>query len=100
MKKLPKLYTNTFNKKIDNSIEFTTVKEEIIKEDKLTNYDINKKIDMIFKSKNYIYKVDVLVKFNDKELNTTLIGKTSDNLITLDNKLIKISDIKDIKLIY
>jgi len=99
MKKLPKLYTNTFNKKIDNSIEFTTVKEEIIKEDKLTNYDINKKIDMIFKSKNYIYKVDVLVKFNDKELNTTLIGKTSDNLITLDNKLIKISDIKDIKLI-
>ena len=100
MKKLPKLYTNTFNKKIDNSIEFTTVKEEIIKEDKLTNYDINKKIDMIFKSKNYIYKVDVLIKFNDKELNTTLIGKTSDNLITLDNKLIKISDIKDIKLIY
>lgn len=99
MKKLPKLYTNTFNKKIDNSIEFTTVKEEIIKEDKLTNYDINKKIDMIFKSKNYIYKVDVLIKFNDKELNTTLIGKTSDNLITLDNKLIKISDIKDIKLI-
>lgn len=99
MKKLPKLYTNTFNKKIDNSIEFTTVREEIIKEDKLTNYDINKKIDMIFKSKNYIYKVDVLIKFNDKELNTTLIGKTNDNLITLDNKLIKISDIYDIKLI-
>jgi len=100
MKKLPKLYTNTFNKKIDNSTEFTRVKEKILEEDKLNKYDINKKIDMIFKSKNYIYKVDVLIKFNDKELNTTLIGKTSDNLITLDNKLIKISDIKDIKLIY
>ena len=99
MKKLPKLFTNSFNEKIDNSKEYTTVREKVIEENKLTKYEINKKIDMIFKSKNYIYKVDVLVKFNDKELNTTLIGKTSDNLITLDNKLIKISDIKDIKLI-
>jgi len=98
MKKLPKLYTNTFNKKIDNSIEFTRVKDEMVEEKKLNKYDINKKIDMIFKSKNYIYKVNVLIKFNDKELNTTLIGKTKDNLITLDNKLIKISDIYDINL--
>lgn len=97
MKKLPKLYTNTFNKKIDNSIEFTRVKEKILEEDKLNKYDINKKIDMIFKSKNYIYKVKVLIKLSDKELNTTLIGKTNDSLITLDNKLIKISDIYDIK---
>lgn len=97
MKKLPKLYTNTFNKKIDNSIEFTRVKEKILEEDKLNKYDINKKIDMIFKSKNYVYKVNVLIKLNNKELNTTLIGKTNDNLITIDNKLIKISDIYDIK---
>lgn len=97
MKKLPKLYTNTFSEKIDNSIEFTKVKERKIEEDKLNKYDINKKIDMIFKSKNYIYKVDVLIKFKDKEINATLIGKTNDSLITIDNKLIKISDINDIK---
>ena len=89
MKKLPKLYTNTFNKKIDNSIEFTRVKEKKLEEDKLNKYNINKKRDMILKSKNYIYK--------DNELNTTLIGKTNDNLITIDNNLIKISDIYDIK---
>jgi len=98
MKKLPKLFTNSFNEKIDNSKEYTTVREKVIEENKLTKYEINKKIDMIFKSKNYIYKVNVLIKFNDKELNTTLIGKTKDNLITLDNKLIKISDIYDINL--
>jgi len=97
MKKLPKLFTNSFNEKIDNSKEYTTVREKVIEENKLTKYEINKKIDMIFKSKNYIYKVDVLIKFNDREINTTLIGKTNDNLITIDNKLIKISDIYDIK---
>ena len=97
MKKLPKLYTNTFNKKIDNSIEYTRVKEKILEEDKLNKYEINKKIDMIFKSKDYIYKVNVLIKLNNRELNTTLIGKTNDSLITLDNNLIKISDIYDIK---
>jgi len=98
MKKLPKLFTNSFNEKIDNSKEYTTVREKVIEENKLTKYEINKKIDMIFKSKNYIYKVDVLIKFNDREINTTLIGKTNDNLITIDNKLIKISDIYDINL--
>ena len=98
MKKLPKLYTNTFNKKIDNSKEFTRVKEYYVEEDKLNKYDINKKIDIIFKSKNYIYKVDVLIKLYNNELKTTLIGKTKDSLITIDNKLIKISDIYDIKL--
>ena len=97
MKKLPKLYTNTFDKKIDNSKEYITVRESVVEEDKLNRYDINKKIDMIFKSKNYIYKVNVLIKFNDREMNATLIGKTNDNLITIDNKLIKITDIYDIK---
>ena len=97
MKKLPKLYTNTFNKKIDNSKDFTTIRDNIVEEDKLSTFDINKKIDMFFKSKDHIYKVNVLIKYSDREMNTTLIGKTNDNLITLDNKLIKISDIYDIK---
>jgi len=97
MKKLPKLFTNTFNKKIDNSKEFTTIRENIVEEDKLSKYDINKKIDMIFKSKDYIYKVNVLIKYSDRQINTTLIGKTNDSLITIDNTLIKITDIYDIK---
>ena len=97
MKKLPKLFTCSFDKKMDNSKEYTKVKEEVISSNKLSKYDIKKKIDTIFKSKNYIYKINVLIKLNDREMNTTLIGRTSDNLITIDNKLIKISDIYDIK---
>ena len=57
MKELPKLYTNTFNKKIDNSQEYTTVTEKSLEESKPNKYEINKKIDNIFKSNNYIYKI-------------------------------------------
>ena len=97
MRKLPKLFTNTFDKKIDNSQEYVTVRDEVIETNNLSKYEINKKIDTIFKSKNYIYKINVLIKLKNEEINTTLIGKTNDNLITIDNKLIKISEIYDIK---
>lgn len=97
MKKLPELFTNIFDKKIDNSQEYATVTNEIKEKNKLSKYEINKKIDNVFKSKNYIYKINVNIKLNDKEINTSIIGKTSTHLITIDNKLINIDDIIDIK---
>lgn len=97
MKELPKLYTNTFDKKIDNSQEYTTVTEKNIEETKPTKYEINKKIDNIFKSNNYIYKIKTKLFLKNGERTETLIGKTNNNLITIDNELININDIRDIK---
>ena len=97
MKKLPDLFTNIFDKKIDNSQEYTTIINEIKKEKKLSKYEINKKIDNIFKSKNYIYKIKVKIKLNDKDINTSIIGKTNTHLKTINNELININDIIDIK---
>ena len=98
MKKLPKLYTNTFDKKIDNSQEYTKVVDKIKEESIPTNnYEINKKIDNIFKSNNYIYKIKAKLFLKDKERTETLIGKTNNNLITINNELININDIKDIR---
>lgn len=99
MKKLPKLFTCSLDKKIDNSKEYITVKEEFIENTKINKYDLNKKIDTIFKSKNYIYKINVIIKLKDNDINTTIIGRTKDNLITLDNKYIKVTDIYDIKIV-
>lgn len=97
MKKLPKLYTNTFDKKIDNSLEYTTVTNKI-EDNKPTNkYEIKKKIDKIFKSTDYIYKIKVIITLKDKEITKTLVGKNNTNLITIDNELINIKDIIDIK---
>ena len=90
-------HSDFFDKKIDNSQEYTTIINEIKKEKKLSKYEINKKIDNIFKSKNYIYKIKVKIKLNDKDINTSIIGKTNTHLITINNELININDIIDIK---
>lgn len=98
MKKLPELYTNTFNKKIDNSLEYITIPNKIIEnKTTLSKYTLNKKIENIFKSKNYIYKIKVEITQKDKITTETIIGKTKNKLITIDNKLISINDILDIK---
>ena len=97
MKKLPDLYTNTFDKKIDNSQEYVTIpNNEVVTN--LSTYEINEKINNIFKSKKYIYKIKVEIKLKDRLLIETIIGKTNKNLITIDNKLININDILDIKI--
>ena len=97
MKKLPNLYTNTFDKKIDNSIEYIKIKNENIETTDLSRYALNKKIEQIFKSKNYIYKIKVDIYYKDRTITENIIGKTKNNLITIDNKLLNIDDILDIK---
>ena len=97
MKQLPKLYANTFNKKIDNSQEYTKVRDNVLEETELSRHEINKKIDNIFKSNNYIYKIKTKIKTKNEDKIETIIGKTNNNLITIENKLININDIKDIK---
>ena len=98
MNKLPNLYTNTFDKKIDNSLDYINLsKSNDSSNNKLTKNEILKKIDNIFKSNNYVYKINVIINTNYKEEEYTLIGKTKNYLITMDNKLININDINDIK---
>ena len=96
MNKLPKLYTNPFDKKIDNSIDFIKINNNIYNETLSTN-EINKKIDNIFKSKNYIYKIKVQITLKEKVVEEYIIGKKNNSLITIDNEKIYIKDIKNIK---
>ena len=99
MKKLPELYTNTFDKKIDNSMDFIKINDKKIENKKLKKYEIKDKIDNIFKSKNYIYKKNVEIFLINDTIKCSIIGKTKNSLITIDNKLININDIVDIKTI-
>ena len=98
MNKLPKLYTNKFEKKIDNSIDYISIKnEKDMNYNNISKYSIKDKIDNIFKSKNYIYKINVEIELINDKIKCTIIGKTKNSLITIDNKLININDIVDIK---
>lgn len=107
-KDLPKMYQNTFNKEINNNRciysslldrnELKQNKKNIkkTKEYKHDRFTIEQKIFNIFNSKDYIYKADVIIVTDNQVLQKRIIGKNSDNLITIDNEYIPISIIKDI----
>lgn len=89
MKKLPKIYKNEINKNIKNNKEYCYL-DSLTKEDEAS---IREKIDSIFNGMGYSYNIPVTVKTKDREYKTSLVAKTKNNLITLDNDTIKISDI-------
>ena len=90
----PKVFRNKINKNIKNneSIFYSKNKEEV-KDTK----NIIQKINEIFASPNYIYKANVKIKTNDDIITTRIIGRNKDYIITMDNKLIPIKNIIDIK---
>jgi hypothetical protein len=93
-KKLPSIYSNKIDKQINNNekVHYTT---NSYKEEKI---DINKKINKIFNSPNYVYKMDVIIKIDNKEKEYRVIGKNQKNLITYNNELIPIEKIEDINI--
>lgn len=99
-KKIPKVFANKVNSKGNNDDSFYS-HEKVLDNDKSQplkfEKSINQKINDIFNSSNYIYKADVLIKLKDGEVTKRIVGKNSKNLITIDNELIPISDIIDIK---
>lgn len=103
--KLPEIFANKLDKKFTNNSEYSygvkeEAKENINESSKLSiEPDINKKINKIFTSTNYIYKADVKITTEKEVLIKKIIGKNNKNIITLDNKLIPIDTIKDIEII-
>jgi len=101
-KKMPEIFQNKINKKLNNNEKVfysATAKND---RQPNTNTDVNtginiyQKINKIFSSPNYIYKAEVEIKLKDKNIKTKIIGRNKDFLITMDNQLIRISDILDI----
>ena len=83
-----------YSSKAKNSINNKNV-EPVLKLEK----DIKQKINEIFNSPNYIYKADVEIRFNDKIVVKRIVGRNNTHLITMENELIPINDVIDIKTI-
>jgi len=96
MDKLPKVFANPINKKIDNVQELFYQSSERSNES-VDPKDLNKKINAIFAAKDHVYKSRVKIILKDKVIEEVIVGKTSVNLLTIDGKLIKISDILNIE---
>lgn len=95
MKKLPKIYQSEFVKKITNNKKVCYVKnqDEDFESNANDKINISEKIDNIFKSIGHSYNIPLIIKTNTKEYNTNIIAKIKNNIITIDNEIIPISEI-------
>ena len=100
MKDLPKVFQNNIDKKFNNnsSVYYSSNDNRSLnKEEIKDNRTILQKINEIFSSPNYVYKANVEITLKDKRVTKRIIGRNKDFIITMDNTLIPISDIVDIK---
>lgn len=107
-KKLPGVFANKIEKELNNnekvfcSFNNNVGDRSINQEQKVGNttykqgLNINQKINNIFNSPRYVYKAEVNITTRDGLITRKIIGQNSTHLITIDNELIPISDIKDI----
>lgn len=95
---LPTVFQNNNLKYEDNSQDlFYSKNEQTRKIPQVSKTDINTQIKNIFSSTSYVYKIDVIITTTSKTFETTIIGKSNNYLITINNELINIKDIIEIK---
>ena len=105
MKKLPKIFQNEIKEKVSNNKKvYDSLKDKDIIINKNINKDNNKKIlsvkdkiKNLIKSNNYIFNTKVILIYEDKEKECNIAGVVNNHIITMDNEIIKIDDLKDIK---
>ncbi len=96
MAKLPSVYANPINKKLNNVQEtYRSSEDRVVKTN--SPQDISKKINEIFSRKDHVYKSKVKITFKNGTKVVDIVGYTNLNLLTLDGSLIKITDILDIE---
>lgn len=92
--KLPRVFANPINKEFDN------VQHMYHDRGNRTAVDprrLNRKINEIFASSDHVYKSKVKITYSDYSEEAVIVGKTNIHLLTIDGKLIKITDIVDIE---
>lgn len=96
MKNLPHLFKGNAPK--SNNQEISVLNKNI--EDTKENSNINNQIKDIFLSDKFLYKANVRITLNNNEvIEKTIIGKTTDSLITIDDELISVDSISKLELL-
>ncbi|MBR6690219.1 MAG: hypothetical protein IKL65_02690 [Bacilli bacterium] len=97
MKDLPKVFHNKIDKKFDNNRNVFYSNNTYEEDRSMDTRTVLQKINDIFSSPNYVYKANVEITLKDKKVTKRIIGRNKNYIITMDNDLIPISDIIDIK---
>lgn len=103
-KKLPKVYANNVSLN-DNNRKFYYKKSDSV--DIIDSVDVftkskfelsvSQKINKIFTSSRYVYKALVDITLESGIVSKKIIGRNKNSLITMENELININEIIDIK---
>ena len=101
MKELPKMYHTKIHQSVNNNERvYSTLTPSndgnIIHEKKYSSQSIEKKIQDIFHSLDYVYKADVTIVTDSDVVKKRIVARNANNLITIDNEYIPISIIRDI----
>ena len=91
--KKEKIYVPKKKKIIHNNQKECSVKEALITNDEVT---IDDTINQLSNSNGYLFSKEVKIVTNNKEYITSIIRITKNALITIDNDIIKIKDIKNL----
>ena len=97
-KKLPSIYKGLVKNNKNQKESVLNSIEKVPKENNQTEEkSVDRQIKDIFSSVNYVYKADVVINTIDGELlKKTIIGRTNNSLITMDDELIDVSKIEKI----
>ncbi len=102
-KKLPGVFANKNTGVIKNNEEkYYSGNDTIKNNDNTMNNTIKmimvrKKINDLFSSDSFIYKVNAIVTTLEGDKECTLIAKNNDSLLTINNESIPISEVLDIR---
>jgi len=102
-KKLPGVFPGKVKKNSGNNKQVFYSNKEVEEEkpkfqDLKPKKNINQKLNEIFNSSSYIYKANVEIKLENDTVIKQIVGRNKTYLITMENELIPISSVKDIKL--
>lgn len=87
MDKLPKVYVNKISKELNNSQESSLVSDER-----------SISLDEVFDSSKFLFNHKYLISLsNGKEIRSSIISNYGNKILTIDNDLISLNDIKSIK---
>ncbi|MDD6878633.1 MAG: hypothetical protein PUD59_00160 [bacterium] len=94
-KKLPSIYKeNSFKHKNNRTVYYTSNENRIFDTNGVFQ---NTNIDSVSMDKEYILNSPVIVETFDEIINTKIISKVGDHILTSNNKIIKLRDIKSIR---
>lgn len=95
-----KIFVNKISKNIDNNkrvyYSIYDCSDKITFEE-VNHYDMQNRIDMLFKCSDFVYKKKFLIKTKEFEKEFIIISKSYDYLLCINGDKIFIKDIIDIK---